>query len=294
MLGLLRRLERRASSAIHKHALIYLPRTFERRDEPVTLVMPLALKDLHQAEASIASARKHLLHPIEETIIPGQSSTQIAAFCERVGAKYVDEEAFLPDSVKRFRHVTSGYNRNGWIRQQILKLSVDRIAKTRKCLILDSDTCLVRDLSFMRGTRPILFVADEYNETYHACIDRLLGPQLRYSRSFIAHCMLLDREVLDQLKRAIVLHCGMDWISAILDRIDPTLGASFSEYELYGTFVFNHAPEQFHTEYWYNRKYRFDGTTDPALLPDHCRKQNFVSNHVQLYNRSPIEVIKGP
>jgi uncharacterized protein DUF6492 len=278
MLGLLRKYERKASSAIHKHALIYWPRNFERRDEPVTLVMPLALKDLPQAEASIASVRKHLMHPIEEIIIPGQSSPDIAAFCARVGAKYVDEDAFLPDSVKRFSYVTGSRDRNGWIRQQVLKLSADQMATTRKCLILDSDTCLVRNLSFMRGVRPILFVADEYNATYHACIDRLLGPVLRYPRSFIAHCMLFDRDVLAQLKSLIASHCDMDWTSAVLDRLDRTVGESFSEYELYGTYVFNFAADQFHAEYWYNRKYR--GVIDLASLPRGCHRQNFVSNHV--------------
>lgn len=243
--------------------------------------MPVAVKDMHQAEHAIASVRAHLLHPVAEIILVGQSSTDIAALAARVGATYIDEEDVLSAPVRAFRYVTRHRNRNGWIRQQILKLMADDFATTDHILILDSDTRLMRDLSFVRSGKPVLFTSDEYNPTYHACSHRLLGPLKDYPRSFIAHCMLFERAALQALKAAISARHACDWREAILHSIDISVEESFSEYELYGTFIYNFMPDKFQTRYWYNRKNRGDLSRQSSA--QQMLKQNFVSAHIHLH-----------
>jgi hypothetical protein len=287
---LAQKLVRKAHSALHKHIFVHFPRHFERASEPVTLVMPVAVKDLHQAEHAIASVRAHLMHPVAQIILVGQSSPDIAALAARVGATYIDEEHVLPAPVRAFRYVTRHRNRNGWIRQQILKLMADEFASTNRLLILDSDTLLVRDLSFVHKGKPVLFTSDEYNPTYHACSRRLLGPLRDYPRSFIAHCMLYERPALQALKAAITARHACHWTDAILHSIDISVEESFSEYELYGTFIYNHLPESFQTRYWYNRKHRGQGPLHGAAGA--MLKQNFISNHMHLH-RMPADVGSG-
>jgi hypothetical protein len=275
------RIERKVSSALYRHFLVNFPRRFEASLIPTTVVMPLAKKDLRQAETTLASIRNNLLHPIERIVIPGQSSSEIAEFCRQVGAVYIDEETVLPNAVRTFDYATRDRNRNGWIRQQILKLMSDQFTATQHVLIIDSDTCLVRKVSFVRNGKPILFFSDEHNATYHECNQRLIGPVRTFRRSFVTHCMLFDRGILAGLHSNIERKCRVQWIDAILSKIERNVEAGFSEYELYGTHVYNAQPHLFQAQYWYNAKYRGEGRVEPSKLPTRYRKFNFVSSHVK-------------
>ena len=279
--SLLPRLERQLHSALQKHALIHVPRTFEPSKRPVTLVMPLAVKDLAHAQRTVETWRRLLGHPIRGVVVLGQSSPEVAAFAARISATYVDEDKVLSPEVLAFAYRTNGRNRNGWIRQQILKFSADAFVADGDMLIIDSDTRPVRPISFDRAGRPLLFTSDEYNPTYHACIDRLLGPQRWYRRSFIAHCMLFERDVLVALKGAIELQCKRPWAEAVLSAIDTRVEESFSEYETYGTFVFNRYPQCFRTAYWFNRKVRSGSLDQDFVAGAEHGRFNFVSRHVQ-------------
>jgi Family of unknown function (DUF6492) len=266
------RLERRAFTIWHRHVLAYLPRTFAPSKQSVTIIMPLATKDLQHAEHALERWRGNLLHPIESVIVPGQSSVEIAAFCERVGARYIDETSVLPDAIKEFDYRPRGLPYNGWIRQQILKLMADEFAPGEKLLLIDSDTWPNRPIAFMRNDRPVLYISDEYEPAYHVSIDRLLGPLRHSRRSFIAHCMLFERDVLQAMKRAIEDHCCKPWPDAILSALDPTVECCFSEYEMYGHYVMNFRPDRFQTEYWYNAK--DNGRRN-------LKRYNFVSEHIR-------------
>jgi Family of unknown function (DUF6492) len=148
-------------------------------------------------------------------------------------------------------------------------------------LIIDSDTCLVRKVSFVRNGKPILFFSDEHNATYHECSQRLIGSVRTFRRSFVTHCILFDRGILAGLHSNIERKCRVQWIDAILSKIERNVEAGFSEYELYGTHVYNAQPHLFQAQYWYNAKYRGEGCVEPSKLPTRYRKFNFVSSHVK-------------
>jgi Family of unknown function (DUF6492) len=263
------RLERKAFTTWHRHVLAYLPRTFAPSTQSVAIIMPLATKDLQRAEYALERWRGNLLHPIESVIVPGQSSVEIAAFCERVGARYIDETTVLPDAIKKFDYRPRG---NGWIRQQILKLMADEFTPAEKLLMIDSDTWPNRPIAFMHDDKPVLYISDEYEPTYRDSIDRLFGPLRHSRRSFIAHCMLFERDVLGAMKRAIEGHCRKPWQDAILSALDPAVECCFSEYETYGHYVMNFRPDRFQTEYWYNAK--DNGRRN-------LKRYNFVSVHIR-------------
>jgi Family of unknown function (DUF6492) len=277
-------LERRAWSAANKYVLVYVPRRFERCPVPATLVMPLAAKDVVHAESSVEAWRKHLLHDIVEVVIPGQDHPSVAEFAKRIGARYVNENEILPEAVKSFRFGPGGQGRNGWIRQQVLKMSAHTYCATEHMIVTDSDTRPIRPLSFWHKGKPVLFVSDEYVSTYHETIDRLLGPIRHHRRSFVTHCLLREREVQKSLRNAIETHCGMPVIDAVLGRMDITTHAAFAECEMYGTYVMNAFRDRFQTAYWFNRKVTQaisprDGNPDFEGGPAH-RRFNFVSRHI--------------
>ena len=111
---------------------------------------------------------------------------------------------------------------------------------------------------------------------------RRLHPELRkhISYSGVTHCMLFDRDVLGGLRTNIECKCQMPWTDAILSNIDRNVEAGFSEYELYGTYVYNVQPHLFQAQYWYNAKYRARGSIELSKLSTRDRKFNFVSSHV--------------
>lgn len=279
----LSKIERKAWLALNKYVLFYLPRTYQPSSEPCTLVMPLAVKDLAHAQATLDAWTKHLQHPLAEIVVVGQDDRRIAHFAARCGARYINEEDVLSPAVKSFGYVYQGRSRNGWIRQQILKLMADTFTHSKDILVADSDTHPVRPISFRRNGRPILFVTHDFTPTYYACMQRLLPDLTLYRRSFVAHCMLFERGVLQQLRSELEQHAGRPWDEAILNAIDKSVDASFSEFELYGNYVYNRMPHLFAPEYWFNCRLR---QTDPGqalgVQAGHAR-YNFISRHIHLH-----------
>ena len=260
----------------HRHVTSWLPRSFARSDRPLSIVMPLAEKDVARAGIALAAQRRHLMHPIEAIVVPGQKSALIAKFCADEGLRYIDETELLPRAVLDLDYRFKGYNLNGWIRQQVLKLTAPSYVDAELIAVFDADTVLLRDISFFDGARQILFTADEYVASYHAMTQKLLGPGPRPKRSFVAHFMLLQRDLLLALTSEIEARHGCGLVEAILKNLDTGIAASLSEYELYGTYVTQRHPARATQRYWYNVKAKTLG----KLTLGAARRFNSVSDHV--------------
>ena len=270
------KLPRQLRYRLHRHVISWWPRRYAASARPVTVLMPLAVKDLARAHVALGALREHLLHPIERVVVPGQKSAEIARFCADHGAVYVDETEVLPRAVLDLDYTARGYNLNGWMRQQILKLTAPSYAGAGDFAVFDSDTVLLRGVSFFEGARQILFTADEYVGDYHAMNERLLGPLPRQPRSFVAHFMLFQADVLAELTRAVEARQGCSLTEAVLKNLDRSTVSGLSEYELYGNFLMHTRPDAACARYWYNVKAK-------SLRPGarfSARRFNSVSDHV--------------
>lgn len=275
------KLARQVNSAWFRYAQAWFPRSYGQSPHPLTVVIPLAEKDIGIAGACVAAARRHLRHPIARIVVPGQPSARIADFCRKEGLEYRDERSVLDRRVLDFEWRAAGQNRRGWIRQQFLKLTVAEWLEGERFLVLDADTLLARDLAFMEGERQILWRADDLVEDYYAFTEAVIGPVTRRNYSCVSHCMLLQRGVLDALKVHIESRAGTDWIVAMLNAIQTGTLAGMSEYELYAHFLMRERPDAFRLRYWYNRKADLDG---PRAIETSLRRHarfNFLSDHNQ-------------
>ena len=266
----------------HFHAYVtsWLPRAYTRSDRPLAILMPLAAKDVARAGRCIAALRAHVAHPITRIVVPGQDDARVRAFCRDHGLDYRNEKELLPPSILGLAYAPGGYNLNGWIRQQMLKLTAADYLDDDNILAFDSDTLLLRGLSFFQGERQVLFTSDEYQPSYHAMTQRLLGPLRRHPRSFIAHGMLLQRRYLREMTQAIVARHGGELASAIVAQLDRSVAAGLSEYELYGTWLFNRHRDSFVSRYWYNAKAKTIGLDADAPLAARHRRFNSISDHI--------------
>lgn len=224
--------------------------------EPVTLLMPVHPKDADRLVITIPAIKRFLAHPIEDIVIISPPDAGLRNLAGELGATFVDERDVLPENVANFVCIDkNGRNRNGWIRQQYIKLSWPQWLQAQRVVTIDSDTRPVRPLRFIDDAgRTIFYTSDEYSRTYFEAVTALLGPIKRAPWSFVAHKMMFERAYLQQIYEQIAGRSGKDWCTTVLESVNTEEPEFFSEFELYGNYMFSFHREKIATRYWMNKK----------------------------------------
>ena len=258
----------------------HLPRRYPRSEKPLAIMIPLAEKDLGRVARAVESLREHVLHPISEIVIAGQDSDAIRAFCAANGLRYVCENEVLPAWVNEPRLTPEGGLRvRGWVRQQLLKLTVFDWLDAQNVLVHDADNCLLHDVSYFEGERQVLYLSDEFTRHYQPLLDEALGPFSRFHRSFVTHFMLLQRDLVGGLDAHVMRQQGLSMADFIGARLDMAHSCMLSEFELYGNFLNSFHPERFVTRYWFGRNASNDRDASLTHLRAKYAGMNFVATH---------------
>jgi len=133
-----------------------------------------------------------------------------------------------------------------WARQQILKLSIDKI-KTGKILVVDADLFFLKPVKFINHGKYNIYTSSDsdYYQPYFDTIKQLLNLNKTLSHSFITDFAVFDTDILAYLKSAIERHTHKNWINAVYDvmldqeKDSEQFGHGLSEFELYGTYLYN-------------------------------------------------------
>ena len=258
----------------------HFPRHYPRSQTPIAIMIPLAEKDLGRVARAVESLRLHVLHPISEIVIAGQDSDKIRAFCAASGLRYVCENDVLPAWVNEPRLTPEGGLRvRGWVRQQLLKLTVFDWIDAQNVLVHDADNCLLHDVSYFEGERQVLYLSDEFTKVYQVLLDEALGPFSRHHRSFVTHFMLLQRDLVSSLDAHVMRQQGLSLTDFIATRLDMAHSSMLSEFELYGNFLNTFHPARFVTRYWFGRNASDDSDASLAVLRSKYPGMNFVATH---------------
>ena len=245
---------------------------------PVTVMMPLAPKDLDRARITLAALREQLVHPIARMVLIGPDDPRIQALADELGIEAMDETAALaphmrPETLASMR---------GYFRQQFLKLLGNRILGAEFIVTMDADTRPIRPTAFIASDgRQILYRGDRNSIPYNRFTEALIGPVPRGSDSFVAHCMLFRRATIDALAAKIEAHTGQDWVeatAALAARPIDQVGA-MSEFDLYAHFLLQTAPHAIEERYYSNIKVNPAQFTGETPLPRWKTRFRFVSNH---------------
>lgn len=218
----------------------------------IDILIPVAEKDLETLPTVVECARKNILNPIGEIIIVGKKGI-IETQSNMLNCTFIDEDFFLPIKKRDIVFKGKEWHRSGWLFQQLIKLNADAIAKNEHILVLDSDTCITQKQTFVFDDYSVILnFSDEYHFPYGA-YTRFINLQKRFFLSFVTHHMIFSKTTLNNLKKDIERFTGKAWIEGILQNIDYNEPCCFSEYELYGNYVYFNFPDKCHLEYWNNK-----------------------------------------
>lgn len=223
-------------------------------NKKIDVIIPCLDKDHATLPVVVDSIRKFLNHPVGKIfIVAPKSSPQIEQFCRKERCVFVDEKTVAPLAIDNIKYHPLGQDRTGWIYQQLIKLSGDKLTGRDCFMVWDADTALTKSQAFFYHRKYVLNHSDEYHAPYFTIYQKLVGEEAQSPVSFISHQMIISKKVLGVLKSRIEEHTGKSWWEGILDCLDPDQPSSFSEYELYGNFLYSHYPKDLTIEYWFNK-----------------------------------------
>jgi Family of unknown function (DUF6492) len=243
---------------IWRLALKYLkPKLCQQRQREshvaLDVLIPAIDKDLVTLPYVIDGVKDNIRHPIGEISIIAPRSSNILRVCQEKGCVFVDEDSVLPITKKDVNYIcTDGHDRSGWLFQQFLKWSGDKLARQPHYLVVDADTVFIRPQILIVNDRVVFNCSDEYHLPYFDIYQALLNEKPRCPVSFTSHHMLFEKTKLKELKARIEKESRLTWCEAIIKHIDRKTLSGHSDYETYGQFVFNHYRNEIALEYWFN------------------------------------------
>ncbi|ANE46232.1 hypothetical protein SY83_08060 [Paenibacillus swuensis] len=200
----------------------------------IDVFIPAIEKDLGTLPYVIDSLRKYVRHPLGTIYIVSPESSKIRRMCARKSCNFVHEGTVLPISKKDIHYRSARWDRSGWLLQQLLKLSGDRVCTASHYLVIDADTILIRPHTFKSDGKTVFYYRKWSQPEYFRTHRKLMGTSAKAPHSFVAHYMLFERAKVAALKKRIEARHGMPWYRAILRSIDRTQQFGFSEFETYG------------------------------------------------------------
>lgn len=216
--------------------------------EKMDIVIPCHHKDINILPLCIAGCKKNI--PSLGTIYLVSDDVKI----EDSKVIVLRESQVIPDLTvhdikERWnKKAPENSHRAGWLFQQFIKLGSCKSipALSEIYLILDADVVFLKKMSFQNASGQLLLSpASESNAPYYECYRRLFGDNIEFKYSFVSHHFPVKRTILHQMLNDIERRLKKNWYESILDVIDYTQPACFSEYETMGYYMTEHFDEQY-------------------------------------------------
>ncbi|PKM80488.1 MAG: hypothetical protein CVU89_13120 [Firmicutes bacterium HGW-Firmicutes-14] len=217
----------------------------------IDVLIPVVEKDREVLPYAIDFARKNIRHPIGEVFIIAPDDGIFKTMSAQKGCRFINENTVLPITRKDIDYCPKIKNkfldRSGWLFQQLLKLSGDKIGSQEGYLVLDADTLLIRPHVFEHNGKTVFFYRKDLHRPYLQTYEKLLGEKAMAadsSISFVIQYMYFKNNKLAELKKLIEARHHTDWYTAIINNINKQELSSFSEFETYGNYIFKNYPRQ--------------------------------------------------
>lgn len=213
---------------------------------PIEIVIPCAKKDADILPLAIKGLKENILHPVSAIKVISPDSNKVKEICQKMECDFVDEKDVLPFDLK--------YVGSGWLYQQFLKMAWCNFSNESLYLVADSDTILIRPISFEYNGKMLIEYSDEFHTPYFNLLKKL-DVYVNSHVSFIAHHMLFNKNITKELLVFLEQRRGQKWFDEIMYMLSKHKNAKMSEYELYANFLIKNYPEKVILEYWYNKSF---------------------------------------
>jgi hypothetical protein len=261
---------------------------------PIEILFIAARKDFRTLEVAINGVIETCPQEISRIsiVVPVQDLEHceaVVASCapSEIEIKIRSESSVLDESLANL--IFSRFEaRGGWILQQVLKLEYVRSSASAGVLIIDADTILVKNRTWLNSDGiQALMPSWEYHRPYFNFLSTLtpfksLAPFFP-KFSFISHHMLMQPNVVKE----IYLSCGWNDPKTLvqficqLSNIDSQSPISI-DYELYGHYLLLNHPEKVNLVKWANVSARYRENISIELLKQRYSHFASVSLHTYL------------
>lgn len=228
---------------------------------PFDLLIPIAAKHKHLVLRHIALIEQNLQPSQVIIVTSGEMIEELRLLLPQY--TFIDENRLIAGlNVETIRQYLQGKkvdtSRAGWYFQQFIKMAYALHTERDYYLAWDIDTAPYKQLEFFSGDGKVFFsFSKEYYKPYFRTMNTLIGLDKSFSKSFITEHLMVKTEIMKALiDRIAAYNPTQHWFINILDAIKlEDLGfAGFSEYETYGTFVYNNYKEMYQPHYiWHYR-----------------------------------------
>jgi hypothetical protein len=214
-------------------------------------MIPCVAKDSDIVSLAIASTAVGVQNPIVRLVImaPRADHEALRTLESGVVQLQADEAQDVSRSFSAVEEFVPA-DRQGWVKQQVLKLAFVARSASDGVLVLDADTILLQPKVWLDGQRQLLAVAHEYHRPYVEHASRCLGPScVDEGISWVTHHQLMQPRVVREML-AVILQRSETVEAAIGSEpdVDSALEAwiragdftepsAVSEYHIYGAFL---------------------------------------------------------
>ena len=223
---------------------------------PLEIIIPCIDKDKTTIWECIDSLRDRLKHPITSiNIICPHNQDNIEKIAKDKWCNIIYEDAVVPIKKEEIKYITKEWkNRAGRLFQQLIKLFYAYKTNSNYYYVIDSDTILMSEQVFEDKWKIIYLFSDENHKPYYKNYEKLLWEKKTAPMSFVAHQMVFNKNYVNELIKKIENIHNTDFISALINTIDTRENSWFSEFELYGNYMYKYHKDEIMVEYRFNKR----------------------------------------
>jgi hypothetical protein len=225
-------------------------------------------KDFKTLEIAISSVKLYLEQPVTTIYVISKITPKVQEICHRLDVQLISEDDIFSEAYSFSLESSGGVDRSGWLKQQLIKLSLDSLGGEENILVLDADTILLRPQSVTSNRKNVMQFSQEFHPTYYQTYMRLLGRETSCKISCITHKMVFNKVRLKELKSEIENRHNLTWHKAVYLCSDLTDNSCFSEYELYGHWMLEKYPEELIVNFWSNTALRLNSLKSAIELSE--------------------------
>jgi hypothetical protein len=220
----------------------------DTQTQPLDVVIPYHSKDAEILEYCLAGCRQNIPGLRTIYLITDHPVIKTPDVVMIHQDDYFSPKLTLQDIRKRWaEECPANAHRAGWLFQQLIKLaSCYAIPElSNDYLILDADVIWLKPSSFFEDGKILISPSKEHHQPYYECVSRLIGDTPRQKYSFVSHHFPVKKKILKELLDRLEKRWNKVWYEAILDHLDFSELACFSEYETIGLYLQTCHPEVF-------------------------------------------------